>query len=106
MRSREISVVNGMKHHSISTTNRTIIDYAVDYVNKKDLGKEIISPINHIRTYKRMFLPCELLGMSGDFWTIEYSQIDKKSCLMWKFEFKKVPKLSRKSKEIWKDFLE
>ena len=54
----------------------------MDYAIEKELGKEAISPINHVRIYKIMLLPCELSGMAGDFPTSKYYQIEKKSCLM------------------------
>ena len=42
------------------------MDYAAQYVESVGLKEEIIVPINQVRIYKRMLLPCELVGFSGD----------------------------------------
>ena len=58
---RNIKVERDTNFLSNITRNKTIMDYAVGY-NKTSVT---IGRINHIRLFKKMFLPCEALGFNG-----------------------------------------
>ena len=53
-----------------------------------------------------MYLPCELVELTGNYETLEYRNDELKSCLKWNIHFLKVPKLSKKSFNYWKIFLQ
>ena len=59
-----------------------------------------------MRYFKRMILPCELIGMSGRSKTFQFENVEAISCIKWRITFSTIPKPSKKTKEIWKDFLE
>ena len=52
-----------------------------------------------------MKLPCELFGFNGNSMTKEVREVKLKSCLRWKMKLIEVPTPSRKSIEIWKNFV-
>ena len=45
--------------------NKMIIDYVVKYVQENNKDRKEVAPLNHMRLYKQMILPCELLGLMG-----------------------------------------
>ena len=63
----------------VETTNKSIIDYAILYVNKMNLTPKLVPPINHMRNYKKIYLPCELVGMTGRARTYEYENDESSS---------------------------
>jgi len=98
-------VVNPIHNKVIETTNLTIMDYAVKYINENELSEKLIPPINYMRYYKRMILPCEVIGMRGRSKTFQFECLEALSCILWRNKFDPIPKPSLKTKEIWKDFL-
>ena len=44
----------------------TIMDYVIKYMESEELKDKIIAPINQVRIYKRMFLPCELVEFNSE----------------------------------------
>ena len=56
------------------------MQYATEYVEQAKLQSKIMDYINHIRIYKKMLLPIELIGATGNgkielFQTIEAKSI-------------------------------
>ena len=45
--------------------NKTIMDYSIICKNQNNLSNQIIAPINQVRIWKRMYLPCELVQLNG-----------------------------------------
>ena len=103
---RRLSMENRINEVKWISTNLTIMDYAIKYVDRQRLNENILAPINQIRIHKRMLLPCELVGFNGEKRTKEMREREMKSCVEWKFEYDKVPKPSAKSYEIWDKFME
>ena len=103
---RKISVTNTIQNKIIDTANPTIMDLAIKYAEENQLSITLIPPINHVRYFKRMILPCELIGMSGHCKTFQFNNIGATSCIKWRVKFSTIPTPSKKTKEIWKDFLE
>ena len=69
-KSRNLNVERNTNFLSNITQNKAIMDYAVRYNNTAvTLGR-----INHVRLYKRLLLPCKVLGMAGDTPTSYYYQ--------------------------------
>ena len=70
------------------------------YLLEKEKNKLIITPINQVRIYKRMHLPCELVGFCGSKETKGFRIDFERSDIQWKVEFLKVPRPSKKSFDI------
>ena len=85
--SRKINVINNDVKEFMITQNKTIMDYAVEYARCQDLKIHVLAPINHVRTSKRMHLPCELFGLNGRVQTKEYRNTNDKSTIVWNFKF-------------------
>jgi len=103
---RNIVVINATNEIYISTKNKTIMDYAEKYVRCKEIGKNILAPLNHVRLWKQMVLPCELIGLTGTKRTKACQKIESKSSLKWRIPFPTLPKPSKKSVEIWSEFIQ
>ena len=82
------------------------MDYAVEHARCHELNMSVLAPINHVRILKRMYLPCELIGLNGRVHTKEYDNINDKITIIWSFDFDKVPPPSKKSKRIWINFIQ
>jgi len=93
---RNIRLINIEKMSYIETRNNTIMDYTVKYIKEKQLNKRIISRINHVRLFKQMYLPCELVGLTSQKATKAKEDVYKKSCLKWKIPFNTIPTSSKK----------
>ena len=62
-------------------------------------------PINQVLIYKKMHLPCELIGLNREYFTKEAREIENKSYIEQKIEFDEVPKSSKKSFKLWREFV-
>jgi len=47
------------------TVNKTIIDYAIDFIKLNRKPNRTFQMINHIRLFKQMLLQAELIQMNG-----------------------------------------
>ena len=81
------------------------MDFAIKYVEQKQLNETSIAPINQVRIFKKMYLPCELIGFSGNRLTREAREEEAKSSIEWMIEFDAVPRPSKKSFQIWNNFV-
>ena len=97
---RQLVVENRMNEPKWMSQNKTIMDYAIQYVRAEGLKEEILASINQVGNYKRMLLPCELVGLSRNKTTKEMREKVARSCIKWKYKFDIVPKPSSKSYEI------
>ena len=61
--------------------------------------------MNQIRLRKRMMHPFELVGIRGRSQTLKFRKIDATSCVYWKNSVVEVPKPSKKSADMWTDFI-
>ena len=82
---RGISIINNNNNKAFQTSNKSIMQCAIDYVESCDLDKETLPPINHMRLCKQMHLPCELIGMQGNCKTKEFREMKEKSSFKWKY---------------------
>ena len=46
------------------TTNKRVMQYAIEYVNATNKKEEILKHINYVRLKKGVLLPCEVVGAS------------------------------------------
>jgi len=81
------------------------MDYAVEYIKGNDMNKNNVVPLNHMQLYKQMILPYELVGLMGRDKMDGYRNEMALSCLKWKIAFPMMPKLSKKTRELWNDFI-
>jgi len=102
---RQLTIHNRTNEPKWMSRNNTIMDYAVKYIEAERLQEKILAPINHVRLHKRMVLPCELVGFNGERTTKEMREHYSQSCVKWTMEFEKVPKPSKKSYQIWEEFI-
>ena len=100
-----LEFINRLNENELSTKNKTIMDYAVDYV-KRVQRSGVIEAINHVRIYKKMILPCELVGFTGETETREFRNVLEESSVMWKVSFNIVLKPHKRIVEVWSQFLE
>jgi len=103
---RKIEITNTNNRIKEITCNKTIMDFAKEYIEVTQQDIKWIATINHVRLYKKMILPCELVGMNGGKRTKEMKEWNTRSCIQWKINFPTIPKPSKKSIQIWKDFTE
>ena len=97
---RNIKLINTEKISYIETRNETIMDYAVKYLKEKQLNERIISRLNHMRSFKQIYLPCELVRLTSQKATKAIEDVYAKSCLKWKISFNTIPKPSKKINTI------
>jgi len=77
------------------------MDFAVEYSNQLN----IVEAINHVRIYKKMILPCELLGFLGNKETREMRHWEEPSSIRWKVGFEEVIKPHKRLVEEWSKFV-
>ena len=103
---RNLQMINCVQEKKWISKNKTIMDYAIEYVEQNELTMKYTEAINHVRIYKRMILPCELTGFYGDKVTKEAREIFETSSLIWNIDFENVRKPHKKLIEIWREFIE
>ena len=59
-----------------------------------------------MRLFKKVILPCELVGLLGNKKTKFFYRVIEESSMRWNIDFPIVPKPSKKSISIWEDFLD
>ena len=72
MRKRNIHLHSEKLNEFKITKNKTLMIYAREYVREETKDIEIIKLLNHVRLYKGIFLPCELVGQNGKEQTSAY----------------------------------
>ena len=60
---RNIQISNTDQQEVFKTKNKTMIDYVKIYIKEKEKKIEIIASLNYVRLYKKMILPCKLVGI-------------------------------------------
>ena len=81
------------------------MDCVLKYVDNKKIDKECIALINQVWIFKRMILPCDLIGLHENQITKEAREREEKSCVLQNMDLESVPKPSKKSFEMWDEFL-
>ena len=72
------------------------MDYIKTHVKEKEKKIEIIVSLNHVRLYKKIILPCELVAIEGNKKTRELRNPLESSYFIWKIKFPILPKLYNK----------
>ena len=78
---RLIEISNIEQEDKLIINNLIIIDYVKKYMEEENHEKKIIAPINHVRLFKSIILPCELVGLKGMCRIDKMRNLMKKSCI-------------------------
>ena len=82
------------------------MDYVKIYIKEKDKNMEIIASLNHVRLYKKIILPYELVGIEGNKKTKELRNPLDSSCFKQRIMFPILPKPSKKSFQLYTEYTE
>ena len=88
------------------TRNKSIMEYAREYRKETNLGINVLKLINHVRLYKRVFLPFELVGQSGKDQTDAFRNNLEISQIKWTFYQQQVTQPSKNAYREWRKFLQ
>ena len=66
--------------------NKTLMQYAIEYVNKTNKKAEILKHINYVQLKKGILLPCEVVGANRKTSTECYITTMEMSPIQWNFE--------------------
>ena len=81
------------------------MQHAREYVDNGEQKIETLRLLNHVRMFKKVCLPCELLGQRGKEQTVACRENAKKSQIKWTFYHHEVNTPSRKAFRKWKGFI-
>ena len=71
-----------VNYREYKTNNKTLMEYAIEYVEKTNVNQEILWQINYVGLKKGVLLPCELVSTTGKMQTECYRDINELS-LIW-----------------------
>ena len=97
-----MQLINRINESKWIIKNKTIMDYATQYSNQL----KMVEAINHMRIFKKMILPCELVGFKGQNVTKEMREWNESRAIRWKVMFKEVIKSPKRLVEVWKEFVD
>ena len=80
LQSRGIVLVNVDESRNYKTQNKTVIDLAHEYIETYKHNNNLHAILNQVRLYKKINLPCELVGLLGSGETEAYRVAEKSSC--------------------------
>ena len=86
------------------TNNKPLMAYAREYAKEEQLNSKTVMSLNHVRLYKRIFLPCELIGQNGKEQTSAYRNDNEKGQIKWTFYYYDVELPSRQAFRQWNKF--
>ena len=96
LESRNVVFVNANLTQCIRTKNKAMMDLAAAHAESKNMSEKIIAPINQVRLFKKVILPCELVGLLGNKKTKCFNRVIEASSTRWNIDFHIVPKPSKK----------
>ena len=87
LESRGMKLVNDCKNKEVKTKNRSIMEWAIEYVKSRKKSKKeqikVLRQLNLVRQHKELLLPCELFGLSGKYDTQCAKYFNEKSLIQW-----------------------
>jgi len=101
--SREIRLHN--EKNKLIMTNKTLMEYAVQYISSMGRKEEELYQINFVRLKKQVYLPFELVGKNGRSPTTPYYNLEEISQVLWKFLQPITEEINNKQKRIWERFM-
>ena len=101
-----MKIVNNRNKNQIITENKKLMEFVAEYVKEKGLKNDSIDQINHVRLFKKIILPAEIIRARGRA-TIEcYETIEERSILEQNIELPPIEKFNIKVIQIWNKFKE
>ena len=85
----------------VLTKNKTLIDYRVQFIT----DREKLCNINYVQRYKIVYLPVELVGLTGKGITDCYSKDKEMSSIEWKNIISPPTKLTKVQYKYWRQFI-
>ena len=104
LRERKIEIVDEEEKDLVTTTNKFLMEYAIEYVNEKKDKMKVLKKINSVRKYKGVMLPYELFGEKGNQLTTCGRITEERSSLVWKRVAIASKKPAKGSRKAWEDF--
>ena len=100
-----MALVNIEVNKNFKTRNKTIMDLVHKYIKVGKLSENLHTVLNQVRLFKKMNLPCELVGLLGNKETEACRNEEACSMFEWSIAHLKVPRSSRKSFDCWSKFV-
>ena len=69
-----------------NSNNKTIIEYALEYVIIMQCNQDVLYQLKYVRMKKEVVYPFELVGFKGNQRTSCYTNINEKEPVRWKIE--------------------
>jgi len=79
-----MKLISPVDEESRLTKNKTVMSYALEYVQQKNLEVDVLYQINYVRLKKQVILPFKLVGFQGKKQTSCYQNITEYSPIKWK----------------------
>jgi len=102
---RNIKLVSPEDEEGGISKNKTVMSYAMEYVEQKNLEEEVLYQINYVRLKKQVLLPFELVGFKGKRQTSCYRNILESSPIKWMMCKNINEGISICQKRLWEEFL-
>ena len=61
MRERNIQITNDRNESQLIMENKTLMEFAAEYTKEKKLKNDLVDQINHVRLFKNIILPAEIV---------------------------------------------
>ena len=103
---RKMSVEQSQQETLYNTKNKTLMEYAMKYVELNQYQKHVLYQINFVRLKKGVILPAEIVGFNRRKQTACYRNIEERSSIDWKITKEMKEDISCNQRRIWKDFIE
>ena len=104
LRERKIEIADEEEKDLVTTTNKFLMEYALEYMNEKKDKMKVLKKINSVRKYKGVMLPYELFGENGNQMTTCGRITEERSSLVQKRVAIASKKPAKGSKKAWEDF--
>ena len=102
---RQATFQTSVEQRKQRTKNKTVMEYAIEYVNLYDKKQDDLWNINYVRMKKGVYLPCELVGANGKQQTSCYSIITEQSPIQWDFNKVLQSEVTKGQRKTWEDFI-
>ena len=87
------------------TSNKTIMEHALERAQEEVRPKEITRKMNHVRIWKKSILPCEIVEINGNNASACGDKDGEYSLMQWKFKIPKVENPNKNCFRKWRPFV-
>jgi len=96
-----MTLISNKSIENIRINNKTIMQYAVEYVEIEKNDPKILRQINYVRMKKGILLPYEVVGARRRMRTHCYDNIEAMSLIRWSFYKQLDTNIDKRQKTIW-----